>query len=427
MLQSTLERVVLDQQEEMRDFLGDSSICHRKEEEWIDLDSRLAQVVIGVRRSGKSTLCMNALHAAGVYYAYVNFDDERLFDMTAADFDLLLECLYKIYAEFTHLFLDEVQNINGWHLFVNRMLRKGMRVIVTGSNSRLLSTELATHLTGRHHVIELFPFSFYDFCNYKKVQISPLTTLNRGLLQRAFDDYLHQGGFPELMREKDARSYLSSLLHSIVTQDIQRRFSIRNTDTLLRLVNHLLNIAPTIVVRKKLMEIFGINSAHTIGNYLSYLSHTYLLSYVSKYSTKSRLRATGEKAYAIDVAFMSERPDTMVGDNIGWRMEAIVYLELRRRSTMVSQDVYYYIESGSEADFVVCDGNKAESVYQVTYSLESARTRKREVCGAVAAVKATYARHAYIITYNETETIEQKGVTIQVIPIWQWLTEKWDG
>lgn len=110
----------------------------------------MAQVVIGVHRSGKSTLCFNVLHESRVKYAYVNFDDERLFQLKASELNDVLEVLYKLHGGFTHLFLDEIQNIKGWHLFVNRMLRQGMKIIITGSNAKLLSSELATHLTGRH-------------------------------------------------------------------------------------------------------------------------------------------------------------------------------------------------------------------------------------------------------------------------------------
>ncbi len=418
-----LERVVIDQQEELQDILS-RPLCHRQEEQFIDLNSHLAQIVIGVRRSGKSTLCMNALNNSKVSYAYVNLDDDRLMDMSASDFDNMLECLYKVYGDFTHLFLDEVQNIEGWHLFVNRMLRRGMHIVVTGSNSKLLSSELSTHLTGRHHVIELFPFSFFDFCNYHGMAMSPLSTRTRGLLQRLFDEYMQQGGFPELLVESNAKSYISSLLQNIVTQDIQRRFSVRHTDTFLRLVNHLLNVTPAIIVRKRLMLLFDISSAHTLGNYLSYLSQTYLISPVTKYSTKSSLRTTGEKCYAIDVAFMNNRPDAFVGKNLGWRMETIVYLELRRRATTVNYDVYYYAERSAEADFIVCEANQPLAVYQVCYSIDSPRTRNREIRGAVAAAKATHVKETYIITYNESETINVDGIVIQVIPIWEWLVKR---
>ena len=147
-----------------------SVLCRRKEESLINLNSTMAQIVIGVRRSGKSTLCFQALHHAGVSFAYVNFDDERLVDTTTEDLNVILEVLYKIYGDFTHLFLDEIQNVQGWHLFVNRLLRQGIKILVTGSNAKLLSSELATHLTGRHTTIELYPFSFREFCNLKQIE-----------------------------------------------------------------------------------------------------------------------------------------------------------------------------------------------------------------------------------------------------------------
>ena len=158
---SIIEKVLLEQQDELEGMRGDTLI-HRPEEDKINLQSKLAQVVIGVRRSGKSTLCFNALEKAGVKYAYTNFDDDRLKNLNSEDLDKVLELLYKIYGQFDYLFLDEIQNVDGWHLFVNRLLRQKLHVVVTGSNSKLLSGELASHLTGRHHKIELFPFSFAD-------------------------------------------------------------------------------------------------------------------------------------------------------------------------------------------------------------------------------------------------------------------------
>ncbi len=418
-----LERVVLEQKEDLEQIRKEK-FCYRTEEDLIDLDSNLAQVVIGVRRSGKSTLCLNVLEHSQVTYAYVNFDDERLVPMELKDLDTLLEVLYKVYGNFTHLFLDEIQNVDGWHLFANRMLRKKIRLLLTGSNSKLLSGELASHLTGRHHCIELFPFSFADFCRFREVATTPLTTKNRGLLAAAFDDYIRMGGFPELLKEKDPKSYVDSLLNSIVTQDIKKRFKIRQSDTLLHLVNHLLNISPSLIVKKNLSELFSFKSNHTLGNYLSYLSQTYLISTICKYSAKSRIRTTQEKCYAIDVAFMNNRANAFAGENVGWRMETIVYLELRRRAVSVSQDIYYYSEGRREADFVVCDGNRAVGVYQVTYSMENAKTRGREIRGVVAAAKATRCCNAYIITDHEEEQIITDDCTIDVLPIWEWLTTR---
>lgn len=421
-----LERVLLDQKEEL-DSLRGRKFCHRSEEKLIDLNSSLAQVVIGVRRSGKSTLCFNALEESGVSYAYVNFDDENLYDLSVKDMNDVLQVLYSIYGDFTHLFLDEIQNIEGWHLFVNRMLRKGIRVLLTGSNSKLLSGELASHLTGRHHTIELLPFSFRDWCNYNGIAISPLTTRNMGLLMGAFDKYLRQGGFPELLAEQNHTAYIDSLFHSIVTQDIQKRFKVRYIDSLERLAEHLLNISPAIIVKEKLQEQFGFKSHHTLGNYLSYLEQTYLICSVRKYSTKSIGRSLSEKVYAIDVAFMNRRENALAGENLGWRLETIVYLELRRRIKTEEEDIYYFDGGNTEADFVVCNGNRAVGIYQVAYEIETSRTRRREINGALAAARSTRCGNVYLLTDHQSETLVEGGVTIKVMPVWEWIVRNDSG
>lgn len=418
-----LERVLLDQKEEL-EALRNKSFCHRLEESQIDLNSNLAQVVIGVRRSGKSTLCFNALEKSKVRYAYVNLDDENLYGLTVKDMNDILQVLYSIYGNFTHLFLDEIQNIKGWHLFVNRMLRKGMHVLLTGSNSKLLSGELASHLTGRHHTIELLPFSFRDWCNYNGIATAPLTTKNMGILMGAFDKYLRQGGFPELLIERNHTSYIDSLFHNIITQDIQKRFNVKYIDSLERLAGHLLNISPTIIVKDKLQEQFGFKSHHTLGNYLSYLAQTYLICKVSKYSTKSRERSVAEKAYAIDVAFMNKRENALAGENLGWRLETIVYLELRRRIRTEEEDIYYFDNGNTEADFIVCNGNKATGIYQVSYNIENPKTRRREVNGAITAAKTTKCNDVYILTDHQSETIVQNGIKIKAMPVWEWIVRE---
>lgn len=418
-----LERVLLDQKEEL-EALRNKSFCHRLEESQIDLNSNLAQVVIGVRRSGKSTLCFNALEKSKVRYAYVNLDDENLYGLTVKDMNDILQVLYSIYGNFTHLFLDEIQNIKGWHLFVNRMLRKGMHVLLTGSNSKLLSGELASHLTGRHHTIELLPFSFRDWCNYNGIATAPLTTKNMGILMGAFDKYLRQGGFPELLIERNHTSYIDSLFHNIITQDIQKRFNVKYIDSLERLAGHLLNISPAIIVKDKLQEQFGFKSHHTLGNYLSYLAQTYLICKVSKYSTKSRERSVAEKAYAIDVAFMNKRENALAGENLGWRLETIVYLELRRRIRTEEEDIYYFDNGNTEADFIVCNGNKATGVYQVSYNIENPKTRRREVNGAITAAKTTKCNDVYILTDHQSETIVQNGIKIKAMPVWEWIVRE---
>ena len=421
---SDIEKVLLEQQDEL-EALEDEVLIHRPEEDLINLKSKLAQVVIGVRRSGKSTLCFNALRKAGVHYAYANFDDERLEELETQDLDNVLQTLYKIYGKFDYLFLDEIQNIDGWPLFVNRLLRQRIHIIITGSNAKLLSTELATHLTGRHHKIELFPFSFKDWCSIKDVEYTRLTTKNKGLLSKAYEEYFRQGGFPELISgEENPKEYISTLIDNIISQDIKKRYKIRNIDALKRLAHHILNETPTLIVKDALQNIIGIKSERTLGNYLMYLNQTYLISTISKYSSRSRERARNEKSYAIDVAFMDKRENAFSGENLGWRLETIVYLELLRRKAGTENDIYYYQGRSAEADFVVCDGKKTLAVYQVSYDISNDKTRKREIKGCIAGAKATKCDNIFLITDHESEVIEEDGYSIQVVPIWEWLTRE---
>ena len=419
-----IEKVLLEQQDELAS-MENEMIIHRPEEELINLRSNLAQVVIGVRRSGKSTLCFNALRKAAVHYAYVNFDDERLETLGTSDLDNILQSLYKIYGKFDYLFLDEIQNIDGWPLFVNRLLRQKLHILITGSNAKLLSTELASHLTGRHHKIELFPFSFKDWCTIKEVDFRRLTTKNKGLISKAYNEYFHQGGFPELISgEEKPKEYISTLIDNIIIQDIKKRYNIRSIDAMKRLSHHILNETPTLIAKDTLQKTIGIKSDKTLGNYLLYLNQTYLISILNKYSSKSRERTRGEKAYAIDVALMDKRENAFSGDNLGWRLETIVYLELLRRKAQSGNDIYYFQNRSAEADFVVCDGNKTQSIYQVSYDISNPKTRKREIRGCIAAAQATQCNNILLITDHESEMIEEDGYTIQVIPVWEWLVSE---
>ena len=419
-----IEKVLLEQQDELAN-LSNEMLIHRPEEELINLKSKLAQVVIGVRRSGKSTLCFNALRKAGVHYAYANFDDERLDQLGTTDLDNILQTLYKIYGKFDYLFLDEIQNIEGWPLFINRLLRQKLHILITGSNAKLLSSELASHLTGRHHKIELFPFSFKDWCTIKEVDFRRLTTKNKGLISKAYNEYFHQGGFPELISgEEKPKEYISTLIDNIITQDIKKRYNIRSIDAMKRLSHHILNETPTLIAKDTLQKTIGIKSDKTLGNYLLYLNQTYLISILNKYSSKSRERTRGEKAYAIDVALMDKRENAFSGDNLGWRLETIVYLELLRRKAQSCNDIYYFQNRSAEADFVVCDGNKTQSIYQVSYDISNPKTRKREIRGCIAAAQATQCNNILLITDHESEMIEEDGYTIQVIPVWEWLVSE---
>lgn len=417
-----LETILADQAEELA-LKQTLHFCQRKEEDRIDLNSPQAQVVIGVRRSGKSTLCYNALTRKGVKFAYVNFDDERLIHLTADDLNDVLEVLYKINGDFTYLFIDEIQNIPEWYLFVNRLLRKQIHVVITGSNAKLLSGELATHLTGRHHSIPLYPFSFAEYCEVKGVDVVSRTTKAIAARRSAFDDYMRQGGFPELQFIHDDRDYIDGLVNNILKRDIEQRFKVVHTSAFEQMAHHLLNIAPAVAADKTLQETFGLKSPHTVKNYLSYLKQAYLLVGLHKYSPKSKLRMIGEKVYPIDVALMNKREDAFAGENLGWRMETIVYLELLRRYKSRGFDIYYYSDRSGECDFVVCDGRKTVLAVQVSYDISSEKVRKREIAGLLLAAKKTGCDNLLLLTDHNDEEIIHDSYRISVRPVYDYLLE----
>lgn len=418
----TLEFILTDQQEEMEDKTQDV-FCQRKEAAIIDLKSTQAQVVIGVRRSGKSTLCYQALHNAGVRFAYADFDDERLVDLQADQLNDVLEILYKIYGDFNYLFLDEIQNVEGWHLFVNRMLRKKMHIIITGSNAKLLSGELATHLSGRNKEIPLYPFSFKEFCEMKKVDTDRKTTKAEAFRRAAFDEYMKQGGFPELFFIEDKKSYVSTLVENILKRDIEQRYKIAYKAAFEKMAHHLLNVSPTMIVSKDLANIFHYKSEHTAKNYVDYLKQAYMLIGVPKYSQKSKVRSVQEKVYAVDVAMMDQRENAFAGDNLGYRLETIVLINLVRRSKMEGFDVYYLNERYGECDFVICKGKTVIQAIQVSYDISSGKTRKREINGLMHAAKQTGCDNLLLLTDHENSTIEEAGHNIKVQPVYDWCIE----
>ncbi len=421
MERSYLEEVLKDQKEDFG-ILCDKDYSPRYEEKLVNLESSLAQVIIGVRRSGKSTLCINVIKKSDYSFAYVNFDDERLERTTAEDLNTILGCLYQIYGDFTHLFLDEIQNVPGWPLFVNRLLRKGLHILLTGSNAKLLSGELATHLTGRHTKIELFPFSFLEYCAFRKIPTAYDTTKEKGLLRAAFNDYLHKGGFPEIYNETRPEAYIDTIFNNIISNDIINRYRIRYKAAFRRLAEHMLNIVPSKVNIKELQAIFGLGSDHTVENYLEYLENAYLLLSINKFSYKSRQRVINTKEYPVDVAFMDLREDAFRGENLGWRLETIVFVELLRRYRSQGCDVFYYSETQYEIDFVVTRRNVVKELVQVSYDISGDRTLKREVKALEKAGEKLKCTNLTLLSlYTDNAKVDELKDHIKVMDAISWL------
>ena len=424
-----LKRILESQRDELKQ-LDLASLCTRKEEQELQLNSNLAQVVIGVRRSGKSTLCQKVLLEKGVNFAYVNFDDERLRKAKTDDLDDVLQMLYEIYGDFTHLFLDEVQNVKDWPLFVNRLLRQKMHLIITGSNANLLSGELATHLTGRYHKIELFPFSFAEICRMNNVDMQSGSVKAIGLRQHALAQYIMEGGFPELttLPEINRHDYLQSLLKAIIEKDICKRYKIKHKKTLSELANKMLDWFCQEKSYNDVTNELGIKSVHTTKNYIEYLQNAYLLYILPKFSLKSKEKTMARKAYAIDPAFIDEHDNALLTESYGLRLENVITLEVARRIHSEYQQVYYLRKDNEfEVDLVIVERSHVKELIQVTYDFSnpSEKLFKREVEGLTRGSALTHCDNlTLIVMYGETGIIEHNGKKIRVVSASEWLVNQ---
>ena len=424
-MSTNLERILKDQHEELlnTDY---SQFINRQEETEIDLNSRLAQIVIGVRRCGKSTICQKVLMESKVNFAYVNFDDESLASLHSEELNDVLQVLYRIYGSFTHLFMDEIQNVPKWHLFVNRLLRQGIHIILTGSNANLLSGELATHLTGRYNEIRLYPFSFSEYCLARGILTDAQTTKSTGLLLNALDTYLQQGGFPEVMSISRQDKYIASLLTAIISKDICHRYKVRYKKTLQQLANGILDRFCQEISYSDLQEIYQLNSIHTSKNYVSYLENAYLIRLIPRYSFKSIERQSMRKVYCIDNAFITNHDDALQTENLGWRLENIIAIELFRRLKNEMQQLYYLRQNKNyEVDFAIVERNKVKQLIQVTYDFNQPKTKlyNREIGGLLKGAAATGCTDLTLIMMSgEEEDIEVNGLTIHKFLAIRWLT-----
>lgn len=420
-------QVLSEQKAEIMNYKPQKWVA-RREETLFEFDSTQAQVVIGVRRSGKSTICHKVLQERGLRYAYANLDDDRLANMQTEDLNTMLSCIYQLYGtDVPYLFLDEIQDVDGWYLFVNRLLRTDMHIFVTGSNAKLLSGELATHLTGRYNEIKLYPFSFAEYCAFHQVDIEGVTTKASAERKSAFMNYINDGGFPEMQNMRNKRGYVESLIEAILRKDIQKRFNIRDVESLRKIAHHLISNSCMEVNYDELAKIFGL-SDKTIQKYVSYLQQAFLVQTLSKHSFKSKSRIRGTKSYIVDPGMLNNRENSMAAENIGWRLENVVYIELLRRYANDFLDVFYYkpTAKGKEVDFIVCDKSKAQMLIQVAYDIDSPKTFKRETSSLVSASQALGCDNLLLIAFEESHDVELDGKTIHIKSALEWLLEGFD-
>ncbi len=388
------------------------------------IDSDLIKIITGPRRAGKSVAAFLLLRDRD--FAYLNFDDENL--LKVKNYDEIIKAVFEVYPESKYLFFDEIQNLKNWEIFVNKLKRRGYNLILTGSNAKLLSRDLATALTGRHIPIEILPFSFREFLNAKGWEIKK-EEINipevQGRLLSYLDEYRRDGGFPEVIVKKlEVRTYLETLSNSILFKDIVKRYNIRFSQKIYDLNRYLNSNFSSEFSFSKLKNILEFRSTATLQNYLSYLEEAFLIFVLNRFSFKIKEQIkTPKKVYLVDNGFCSIAPSRFSQD-FGRTMENLVFIEILRRGHEPNRDVFSYkTRNNKEVDFLLKKGTNIEQLIQVCYRIEEVKTKERETRALVEASQDLDCNNLLVLTWDmETEEII-RGKRIVFEPLWKWLSE----
>lgn len=390
------------------------------------METDLIKVIIGPRRAGKSILSLLLLE--GKKFAYLNFDEDSLAQVLKdiKDYDILLEELFTVYGKTSNLFFDEIQNLDRWELFINRLHREGYNVILTGSNSKLLSKELATHLTGRHFEIKVFPFDFKEYLNAKEFEIkneSILLKEYKGELFNHLENYIINGGYPEIVtKELDNKEYLSTLFDSTILKDIIGRYKIRFPQKINTVSSIIINNIGNEMSYRKLMIPLDVKSSMTVEKYAKLIEESYTIFLLEKYSNKTKERfGLIKKPYTVDNGFISAK-SVQFSNNKGKLMENLIFTELVKRGYKPNFDLFYYkTKNFKEVDFIVRDGINVTYLIQSAYDISESKTEKREINALIEASKELRCDNLLLITWDREEIKKIDGKEIQYIPLWKWL------
>lgn len=417
-----LRQVLLDNQKDIEQY----DIYQRN----YDFDSFPLQVFVGVRRSGKSFLLFQKIRQmlsdghSWEDMLYLDFEDRRLEGFTADDFNLILECHQEMYGKRPMLFLDEVQNIDGWQKFARNLADKKYSVFITGSNAKMLSKEIMSALGGRYIPVEVYPFSFTEYLGYLGIPYKRLAleaTESRARFMKAYREYLAWGGLPESVRLPVKRSYLSSVFQKIYLGDIAQRNGVSNPKLLQLLTK---KIAESVMqpisynrLAKILSSVAGKVSVPTVSNYVGYSEDSWLLLRLRNIASAFAEREAVCKYYYIDNGLLSIQllnADTLL-------LENVVALSLFRKygHDLDNERVYFY-NANVEVDFYVPE---EELAVQVSYSLADEATRKREVDALSKLPNVHPCKRRVIVTFDEEDTFTDKYGTIEIVPCWKWFLD----
>ena len=372
------------------------------------LQNPLIKLITGPRRVGKSVFALLMLQ--GKNFAYLNFDDNQLLEKWEED--LAMSALDDVYPDYDFMLLDEIQNLPDWDLWVSKLYRRGKNLIITGSNANMLSSEMATVLTGRYLQIEMLPFSLEETMSWKNISTDREEQAAQAIMLA--DDYMRNGGYPETIPSRSiTKSYLSTLFDSILLKDVAQRHKVRNTNDLYNLATYLLSNFCNPISANELAGELGMSSVATTKKFCDYLNEPYLFFYLPRFNNKLKLmNKAPKKVYVVDNGFVQSTAFNL-SENLGRLLENQVFVELLRRGYIPGQTLFYYrTRNDKEVDFVTRKGTKVEQLIQVCYDMTSEKTRKRELDALVEAAEELHCDNLLVITNSQEEKIEWKQTTI---------------
>lgn len=391
----------------------------------INVKSKEIVDLAGPRRSGKSSILKLIIRNLKLKddFLYINFEDPFFIDHNSPQ---VIEELVSVFREYfspdlRYLFFDEIQEINHWEKAV-RKLRDGenFKIFITGSSSKLLSGEISSLITGRHLSYRIFPLSFSEFLDFKKIKLKGRkdVVLKEKMLHKEFLKYMEIGGFPEVVLS-DNQALLKNYFFDVLQKDIIMRHDIREKDTLEKMAVFLLSNSGKIVTTESLKRTYNF-SYEAVSSYLEYFKESFLIFDLLQfsYSLKKQNKAL-KKIYAIDVG-LANNVSFRFSEDKGRILENIVFLEFKRRR----DDVFYYKnKDGTEVDFLIRERNRNKAIVQVCWSIDDNETKKREVDNLLKAMNELKLKSGIILTSNETGEVSVKGKKIKIIPVYKWLLE----
>ena len=415
------KKILTEQKLEIERMMAEPDIIDRAPAARIDVESPVAQIVTGIRRCGKSVLCRLAMKRSGKSFGYIDFDDEALESVAASDLNDILEAALVVYGPFDVLYLDEVQDVPAWELFVNRLLRRRMHLVITGSNSKLLFSDLATHLTGRFIQIELTPFTFSEYRRYLGRKDSGGTEWCAEA-RRDYEAYFRNGGFPETFRIVDRRGYFKALYDSILVRDILRRHKVRSPKLLSDVAFVAMSNYATEISALNLSNQLAAASATTVQNYLHFIEESRLVDLLPRFGRKAWEKTRLGKVYGADTGLISYfTGSASSGDGLGRRLENLVYLQLRSMRDAQDFTVSYLKEPDYEVDFLVERRGRDYTLIQVSYDISSAKTKSRELSALFAAGEKLNCNNLLLVTDHEDGTETNGRRTVKIVNVVDWL------